>query len=109
MTIFRVTLRSWSYTNQLFLNTFTPVLIKGDLQVSQSKSDDHWMQDALDGSCEKFEMTREELRDMKMLRRKDFNEFTEVYCDYIQLEKKEGSLNYTLKELCAKKISNIDF
>ena len=47
------------------------------------------MQDALDGSCEKFEMTREELRDMKMLRRKDFNEFTEVYCDYIQLEKKK--------------------
>ena len=48
-------------------------------------------------------MTREELRDMKMLRRKGFNEFAEVYCDYIQLGKKEGSLNYTLKELCAKK------
>ncbi len=54
-------------------------------------------------------MTTEELRDMKMLRRKGFNEFAEVYCDYIQLGKKEGSLNYTLKELCAKKILNIDF
>ena len=47
------------------------------------------MQDALDDSCEKFKMTREELRDMKMLRRKGFNEFAEVYCDYIQLEKKK--------------------
>ena len=71
--------------------------------MSQSKSDDNWMQDALDDSFEKFEMTREELRDVKMLRRKGFNEFAEVYCNYIQLGKKEGSLNYTLKELCAKK------
>ena len=77
--------------------------------MSQSKSDDNWMQDALGDSFKKLEMTREELRDVKMLRRKGFNEFAEVYCNYIQLEKEEGSLNYTLKELCAKKILNIDF
>jgi hypothetical protein len=57
--------------------------------VSQSKSDDNWIQDALDDSCEKFEMTREEVREMKILRRKGFNEFAEIYNDYLQMKKKK--------------------
>ena len=57
--------------------------------MSQSKSDDNWIQDALDDSCEKFEMTTEEVREMKILRRKGFNEFAEIYNDYLQMKKKK--------------------
>ena len=71
--------------------------------MSQSKSDDNWVQDTLDDSCEAFQLTREEVREMKMLRRKGINAFADAYYDYLQLEKKEGSLDYTLKEFCEKK------
>ena len=70
--------------------------------MSQSKSDDNWVQDALDDSCEAFQLTREEVREMKMLRRKGFKAFADAYYDYLQLEKKEGPLDYTLKEFCEK-------
>ena len=70
--------------------------------MSQSKSDDNWVQDALDDSCEAFQLTREEAREMKMLRRKGFNAFADAYYDYLKLEKKEGSLDYTLEEFCKK-------
>ena len=68
----------------------------------QSKSDDNWVQDALDDSCEAFQLTREEVREMKMLRRKGFKAFADAYYDYLQREKKEGPLGYTLKEFCEK-------
>ena len=71
--------------------------------MSQSKSDDNWVQDTLDESSEAFRMTKEEVREMKMLRRKGFKAFADEYYDYLQLEKKEGSLDYTLKEFCEKK------
>ena len=70
--------------------------------MSQLKSDDNWVQDALDDSCEAFQLTREEVREMKMLRRKGFNAFADAYYDYPKLEKKEGSLDYTLEEFCKK-------
>ncbi len=69
--------------------------------MSQSKSDDNWMQEALDDSTtETFQMTREEVREMKKLRRRGFKAFADAYYDYLQLEKKEGSLDYTLQEFC---------
>jgi hypothetical protein len=71
--------------------------------LSQSKSDDNWVQDALSNSSEAFKMTREEVREMKKLRRKGFKTFADAYYDYLQLEKKEGPLDYTLKEFCEKK------
>ena len=61
------------------------------------------MQDTLDDFCEAFQLTREEVREMKMLRRKGFNAFADAYYDYLKLEKKEGSLDYTLEEFCKKK------
>ena len=77
--------------------------IRGSLQVSQLKSDDNWVQDALDDSCEAFRLTWEEVRGTKMLRWKDFNAFADAYYGYIKLEKKEGSLDYTLEEFCKKR------
>ena len=71
--------------------------------MSQSKSDDNWVQDALDDSYEAFQLTGEEVREMKMLKRKGFNAFADAYYDYLKLEKKEGSLDYTLEEFCKKK------
>ena len=69
--------------------------------MSQSKSDDNWIQEALDDSTtEAFQMTRDEVREMKKLRRRGFKAFADAYYDYLQLEKKEGSLDYTLKEFC---------
>jgi len=56
--------------------------------VSQSKSDDNWVQNTLDTSCEAFQLTREQVREMKMLRRKGFKEFADAYYDYLQLETK---------------------
>ena len=71
--------------------------------MSQSKSDDNWVQNTLDESSEAFRMTKEEVREMKMLRRKGFKAFADAYYDYLKLEKKEGSLDYTLEEFCKKK------
>jgi len=71
--------------------------------MSQSKSEDNWVQDALKDSCEVLKLTTEEAREIKMLRRKGFKEFANAYYDYLQLEKKEGVLDYTLKEYCEKK------
>ena len=77
--------------------------------MSQSKSDDNWVQDALDDSCEAFQLTREEVRETEMLRREGFNAFADAYYDYPKLEKEEGSLGYTMGEFCKKKVLNIDF
>jgi hypothetical protein len=72
--------------------------------VSQSKSDDNWIQEALDKSInDEFPMTIEETREIKKLRRRGFNDFADAYYEYLQLEKKEGTLSYTLKEFCNKK------
>ena len=72
--------------------------------MSQSKSDDNWIQKALDDSTsEVFQMTNAEIREMKKFRRRGFKAFADAYYDYLQLEKKEGSLDYTLKEFCEKK------
>jgi len=60
------------------------------LQVSQSKSDDNWVQDAIDESREAFQMTREEVREIKILRRKGFEEIADAYYGYLQLEKKKA-------------------
>ena len=74
------------------------------MRVSQSKSDDNWIQEALGNSTtEEFPMTREEVREIKKLRRRGFKAFADAYYEYLQLEKKEGSLDYTLKEFCEKK------
>ena len=80
------------------------------MSLSQSKSEDHWLQDSLNESTsEVFQMTREEVREIKILKRKGFKDFAAAYYEYLQLEKKEGSLDYTLKEFCEKKVLNIDF
>ncbi len=72
--------------------------------MSQSKSEDNWMQDALDDSTsEAFKMTMEEVREIKKLKRKGFKDFADAYYEYLQLEKQEGSLDYTLKEFCETK------
>ena len=56
--------------------------------MSQSKSDDDWVQDALDESSKAFQMTREEVRE-KNLRQKGFKEFADAYYDYLRLKKKK--------------------
>ena len=71
--------------------------------MSQSKSEDSWAQEALGDSCEEFKMSKEEVREMKILIRKGFKAFADTYYDYLQLEKKEGPLGYTLKKFCEKK------
>ena len=72
--------------------------------MSQSKSEDNWLQDSLNESTsEVFQMTREEVREIKILRRKGLKDFADTYYEYLQLEKKEGSLDYTLQEFCEKK------
>ena len=72
--------------------------------MSQSKSEDNWLNEALNEStCEVFQTTREEIREIKILRRKGFKDFVDAYHEYLQLKKKEGSLNYTLKEFCEQK------
>ena len=69
--------------------------------MSQSKSEDNWLQDALDNSTsEAFKMTKEEVREIKKLKRKGFKDFADAYREYLQLEKQEGSLDYTLQEFC---------
>ena len=69
--------------------------------MSQSRSDDNWVQKALGESAgEYFPMTPEELRDWKKYKRRGYIEFAGAYHEYCQLEKKDGPLNYTLKEFC---------
>jgi hypothetical protein len=59
------------------------------------------LKEALDGSAsEAFKMTREEAREIKKLKRKGFKDFADAYCEYLQLKKQNGSLDYTLKEFC---------
>ena len=78
--------------------------------VSQSKSEDNWLQDSLNESTsEVFLMTREEVREIKILRPKGLKDFADTYYEYLQLEKKEDSLDYTLKEFCKKRVLNIGF
>jgi len=38
-----------------------------------------------------------------MLKRRGYKDFADAYCEYLQLKKQEGSLDYTLKEFCEKK------
>ena len=72
--------------------------------MSQSKSEDNWLQDALDDSTsETFKMTKEEVREIKKLKRKGLKDFAEVYYEFLKREKQEGSLDYTLKEFCETK------
>jgi hypothetical protein len=72
--------------------------------MSQSRSDDNWVQKALDESADdEFPMTPEELRDWKKFKRRGYADFADAYYDYLQLEKKEGPLDFTLKEFCEKK------
>jgi hypothetical protein len=72
--------------------------------LSQSKSEDNWLQEALkDSASEAYKLTKEEAREIKKLKRKGFKEFADAYFEYLQLEKQKGSLDYTLKEFCEKK------
>ncbi len=72
--------------------------------MSQSKSEDNWLQEAWkESTSEPVKLTREEAREIKMLRRKGYKDFSDAYFEYLQLKKKEGPLDYTLKEFCEKK------
>ncbi len=72
--------------------------------MSQSKSEDNWLQDALGDSTSKaFKMTKEEVRKIKLLKRKGFKDFADAYYEYLQLKKQKDALDYTLKEYCEKK------
>ena len=72
--------------------------------MSQSKSEDNWLQEAWgESTSESVQLTREETREIKMLRRKGYKDFTDAYCEHLQRKKEEGSLDYTLKEFCEKK------
>ena len=72
--------------------------------MSQSKSEDNWLQEALgDSTSEAFKLTREEVLEIRKLKRKGFKDFADAYFEYLQLEKQEGSLDYTLQEFCEKK------
>jgi hypothetical protein len=62
------------------------------------------LKDTLDDSTsEAFKMTKEEVREIKKLNRKGLKDFADAYYDYLQLEKQEGSLDFTLKEFCETK------
>jgi len=72
--------------------------------LSQSKSEDNWLLDSLkESTSEVFKTTREEVREIKILRRKGFKDFVETYKEYLQPKKQQGSLDYTLKEFCETK------
>ena len=72
--------------------------------MSQSKSEDNWLQEALnDSTSDGLKLTKEEVREIKKLKRKGFKDFADAYYEYLQLEKKEGSLGFTLKEFCETK------
>ena len=63
--------------------------------VSQSKSEDNWLQDSLNESTsEVFQMTREEIREIKILRRKGLKDFADTYYEYLQLEKKVLNIDF---------------
>jgi hypothetical protein len=80
------------------------------LQLSQSKSEDNWLQNVLDDSTsETFKLTKEEAREIKILKRKGFKDFAEAYYEYLQLEKQKGPLDCSLKEFCETKSVNIGF
>ena len=68
--------------------------------MSQSKSEDNWLQEAWKESTA-VQLTREEAREIKMLKRRGYKDFADAYCEYLQLKKK-GSFDYTLKEFCEK-------
>ena len=70
--------------------------------MSQSKSEDSWLQEAMNETTV-FRTTREEVREIKNLRRKGYKDFVDAYHEYSQLKNEEGPLNYTLKEFCKKK------
>ena len=63
--------------------------------VSQSKSEDNWLQDSLNESTsEVFQMTREAVREIKILKRKGFKYFADAYYEYLQLEKKVLNIDF---------------
>jgi hypothetical protein len=65
------------------------------MSLSQSKSEDHWLQDSLNESTsEVFQMTREEVREIKILKRKGFKDFADAYYEYLQLEKKVLNIDF---------------
>ena len=70
--------------------------------MSQSKSEDNWALEVLKDAAasETFKPTREEAREIKILKRKGFNDFADAWYEYLQLEKKEGPLDTSLKEFC---------
>jgi len=70
--------------------------------LSQSKSEDNWLQESMNESTV-FRTTREEVREIKILRRKGYKDFVDAYHEYCQLKNEEGPLDYTLKEFCEKK------
>jgi hypothetical protein len=76
--------------------------------LSQSKSEDNWLQEAWKESTA-VQLTREETREIKMLKRRGYKDFADAYCEYFQLKKQEGSLDYTLKEFCEKRVLNTGF
>ena len=72
--------------------------------MSQSKSEDNWLKDAMnDSTFQGFQTTQKEVRELKILRRKGYKDFANAYYEYLQLKKQEGSLVYTLKEYCEQK------
>jgi hypothetical protein len=70
--------------------------------LSQSKSEDNWLQESMNESTV-FRTTREEVREIKILKRKGYKDFVDAYHEYCQLKNEEGPLDYTLKEFCEKK------
>lgn len=68
--------------------------------MSQSKSEDNWVQDVVDATSETFKPTREEAREIRKLQRMGFRDFADAYYEYLQLEKQEGALDYSLQEFC---------
>ena len=69
--------------------------------MSQSKSEDNWLKEALDDSTsETFKLTAEEAREIRILKRKGFKDFADAYSEYLQLKKQKGPLDYTLEEFC---------
>ncbi len=65
------------------------------MSLSQSKSEDNWLQDSLNESTsEVFQMTREEVREIKILKRKGFKDFADAYYEYLQLEKKVLNIDF---------------
>ena len=72
--------------------------------MSQSKSEDNWLNEAMsESSSLVFPTNREEVRELKILRRKGYKDFVGAYHEYVKLKNEEGPLNYTLKEFCEKK------